>query len=270
MNKTLWSNVRINILFYKRNRLLLVAGLLLFVVLLISIVPSFFFTSVTDRFDFSLSLYNSLSFFLFMTLALIGLITLWYHRSNKCIKLVFAKPCTPEEWLLSHYVSAGLVFTCGLAIAVALFLVSCLMWGIPIQQGILALALLNFSQAYFVFALLLLLTEWMHPIIAVVVSLVFSDSLFYSLAHIVRAAHEDAESTIYRAFLYLMQWLVEGLYYLIPSPTLLDSELTKLESSLRLVEGNLWHLGMRLAYLVVFVAFAFILTAHRVRNRPVI
>ena len=101
MNTTLRANIRTNLRFYARNRLLLILSLLFGGIMSLSLLPSLFFTSAGTRFHILLQIYSAFRTFLFIVVGMIALLSVWYHRSQKCVKLVFTKPCSPENWILS-------------------------------------------------------------------------------------------------------------------------------------------------------------------------
>lgn len=267
MRKALWANVKNNLVYYRRNRLLLVVGLLCVGVLLVSSFASIFWTTANNRFELARGLYTRVSMYTMLMVGLIGLIAVWSHRANKSVKLIFTRPCSPRVWLASHYVSAGLVFLLGMTIAVGSYLVSSLVWGIPIQTAVFASALNHFIETFLVFSYLMLLSNWMHPVAAVLFFVFISENTFYYLALLCRAGSEALPWKNAPPILPGLETAFQGLYYLLPTMAPFETELQQLSTSLRMPDNCAIHLLKGLVYLALFIFFSFSLTVYNVRRQ---
>lgn len=267
MTSSLWANVRVHLKFYRRNRLLLVAALLIGVIIGISMIPSLFFYSVTNRFRILMQIFSMSTFFLGVMLALIALISVWYHRSQKCVKLVFTRPCTPANWLLSHYLSALLVYLMAMGVVVLLIIVLFAVWGIPWQWGFLAAVYYDFVTTALLFSLLLMLSAYMHPVLAFIVWLLLQDGMYYYLSLFCRAGAEFLERDSLLILLAALRRLFEGLYFIAPMGSPFAEELSKLQSGFRLEDGGLKYLAGGTVYLALFGALMFAATCYALKRQ---
>jgi ABC-type transport system involved in multi-copper enzyme maturation permease subunit len=267
MNKILRANIHNNLIYYRRNKLLLIVSLLFIAVMLLNLIPSLFFTSHNIRFRLALQIYTGIVGFTGFIVAMIGLISVWAHRSNKSVKLVFTKPCSPETWLLSHYISAGLVLLTGMLVSVVLYLALSLIWNIPIQAGILAYSFNLCVSIVLTFCYLVLLSAWLHPIIAGLVYLAFSENMFYWLALLCKSGIDTLESALLKGMLTVLHWITYGLYYVLPAMKPFEEKMKHLGANLRVPENyGLYSIG-QLVYTLLFIVFCFSLTIYSLRKR---
>lgn len=266
MIKLLAENIRLNLIFYRRNRLVTIVGVLFLLIMLLTAVPSIFFTSSNQRFQIVMQVYRGIVTFLIFMSGLLGLIAVWSHRSNKSVKLVFTRPCPPAIWLAGHYLSMLLVFCAGLVVALLLYGLLSLVWGIPLQVGILASALLSTVTALLVFSYMMLLSAWMHPLVAGFIGVVISEGMFYWLAILCESGLEHLKGVIGQLFLTLLHWIFHGLYYVLPTFLLFSESLRRVSSSLRLPDDWGWYLLGNIGYAALFVAFTFVLVCLRLRR----
>jgi len=266
MKRSLKANMLTNFRFYQRNRLLIVASLLFLAIMLLTMIPSVIFTSANERFHIVMQIYSMLSGFLAVVIGLIALLSISSHRMNKSITMVFTKPCPPEEWVFSQYLSAATLFLAGISIAVFLFVVLCLAWGIPIQGAVIASVLNNFAQTMMIFAYLFMLTTWMHPLVAGFFFLVISEDIFYWLALVCKAGAESVKSWV-RYLLVPLRFIFEWLYYLFPTMSPFNRELNRLDTGLRLGAGDGQYIVGVLVYAFFFISFCYLLTCYSLRKR---
>jgi hypothetical protein len=267
MNKILKANIHINWLFYRRSRLLLIIGILMLALFLLTLIPSLLFTSCNDRFSMALRIYGSVSGFTQMILIVIALISVWYHRANKCVKLIFTKNCTPELWIQSHIITAALIMLAGLICAAAAYVVLSLAWDLPLQIGIVAAVCNDFICGMLFYMYLILLTTWMHPIVALTVSFVLSERLFSWLSLLCAAGAERFTSGISHIMLWVLKNLFGAVYYILPGMSPLGYKLEKLSTSLRMEDGTWANIGWGAVYLIMFGSFCYLLTCYSLRRQ---
>src|SRR2546429_1744369 len=109
MTRLLWTNIRVNLKFYLRNRLLTVLALALIFMTGLFAIPSLLVITTGQKLAVVKQIVTQLSFFGTTFTALLGLLTVSHHLHNRSLKMVITKPCPLEVWLLAHFLSAGLV-----------------------------------------------------------------------------------------------------------------------------------------------------------------
>ena len=267
MNDVLKANVITHLRFCARNRLVLVFGLLVAGVTALSVLPSFFMVTKNSRFDIVLSLFNTLSGFMTVLLGVIALLLVWYHRHQRCVKLVFTKPCTPETWVFSHYLTGMVLYAGGMALTLALTVVLMGVWGLPWQWGLLPAILWQFLGVASVFSCLMALSTVMHPILALFALLVFSDRLFYQLVVLCRAGAESAGSLGLGTLLYGLEKLCLGLYLIVPGGHLFGERLSRLTSGFRMPAEDWLYLLGDTAYTALFVLLMYMVTVLALKKQ---
>src|SRR5262245_5825427 len=125
------ANIRVNLKFYRRNRLLLGMGLVFLLIALIFASGSLLFSTSTGHFELMHQLFDELSTFAFIFVAAVGLILITVHVRGRGVKLIFTKPCTPEVWLGSAFASAVLLAFILYSGIVALTFALSVYWGVP-------------------------------------------------------------------------------------------------------------------------------------------
>ena len=267
MNNALKANVVTHLRFCARNRLVLVFGLLVAGITTLSVLPSFFILSKNSRFDIVLSLFSTIGGFMTGLLGLIALLLVWYHRNQRCVKLVFTKPCTPETWVLSHYLTGMVLYLGGIAFTLVLTVGLMGVWDLPWQWGLLPAVLWQFLGVASLFSGLLMLSTVMHPILALFVLLVFSDRLFYQLVVLCRAGAESAGTLGAGTLLYGLEKLCLGLYLILPGGHLFGERLSRLTTGFRMpAEDGLYLLGDT-AYTALFVLLMYMLTVLALKKQ---
>jgi hypothetical protein len=177
----LWLNVAVQLKFYRRNRLLLVIGLLFLLLFAVSVALSLTFGSTTGRFEIVRSVVSQLSGFSLAFLGGLALFSISSHLRNRSLKMVLTKPCPPEVWLGSVYLSAILIAVALYAAIAGLSTLLCLAWKIPVQTGFFFVAAQGLLGSLVVLFYLGFLSTLMHPVMAVLVALLLNESTFYGL-----------------------------------------------------------------------------------------
>jgi hypothetical protein len=177
----LFANISVHLKFFRRNRLVLAIAILFSVITTIYITASVMFDSSAGRFDIVQTVFIQLSHFTSIFTGALGLFLVSSHVRSGNVKLVLTKPCSPRVWLSSAFLSAiAVAFVLHLAtllVAIALSLV----WGLPIQSGFFFLAIETFIRSIIILGYLIFLTMAFHPVVAVLLSIVFTESTFHGL-----------------------------------------------------------------------------------------
>ena len=199
--RQLLTCVRVNLLFYRRNRLLLLVAIVLLFIFLVSVIPSLLFETSNQRFSLVSHVFQSLNEYLFLFAAALGLLAVSSHLRDRSIKMVVTKPLPPEMWLLSHFLSAVLMFVALAAGAVALSAALLWGWGIPFQAGLLYLAGVTVASCLIVFSYLTFLSSVMHPAVAGLVALTLQEATFRALSELAASGGGVVSSPRLQGFL---------------------------------------------------------------------
>lgn len=265
--RQLGANVRAHLLFYRRNRLLVLIAILLAFVFLMTLVPSLLFRSSSQRFEIVKTIFETLNFFLFLFAAALGLLGVWSHLRDRSIKMVMTKPVPPELWLLSHFAAAGAVMIVLVAGNVLLTTGLFLLWDVPVQDGIVFLGLSSICRCLILFAYLTFLSVLMHPAVAGVVVLLLQQETFYQLALLTSSAREFVEAGVYRALLGAIRHGLVFVYKVLPVYEPYPETVHRIGSSFRLADGDLSTLGLTLLYTLAIAGLFYLLAVAALRRR---
>jgi ABC-type transport system involved in multi-copper enzyme maturation permease subunit len=107
MTELLKANIWADVTFYRRSKLLLAFMLVFLLMTALQSLPPLFMNSGVQSFNSLQEIVSDLNFFLLVLAAGMGLLVISSHLRNRSLKMVFTKPCPPEMWLLSAYLSAA-------------------------------------------------------------------------------------------------------------------------------------------------------------------
>lgn len=267
--EALGANLRTNLRFYRRNRLLVIGSLVVLGMLALFSIPAALFSTAGQRFMVIGQLLQSYSFFSVLLVGVLGLVALSSHTRNRSYELIVTRACPPEGWLLSQYLSAAVVGGVLCLLAILLGLVAFLVLGIPPQGGVVYLAIQAFCQAMILFAYLTFLASLLHPAVALILAFIVRPSLISGLLLWVSAGAGAVGHGPFAWLLTVLKPVLRWAYYVLPilNP---DSGVTaRIGGTLRIEAGDLTHLGATLGYTLVLSALLFLLTALVLRRRPI-
>jgi ABC-type transport system involved in multi-copper enzyme maturation permease subunit len=263
MPDLLFANVRALLRFYARSRLLLALALLMLVIFGLSLLPMVLFDTATSRFESLRQLSSMMDSFTFVFVPVMGLLAVSSHLRQRTLKMVVTKPCPPEAWLLGVFVSAGLVSLALHAAVAAVTAGLSVAWGVPYQTGFLHLAVEGFLESTVALAFLVALTTLLHPVVAVIVILFFSDAIFYQLEVMLAGA----QAANWRGGLLPVQALLDVVYTLLPLYDPLGDRGDALRQTMRPEAGDWLRLLLSAGYTIVTAAFFFALSSWALRRR---
>ncbi len=267
MYALLRANVETNLVFYRRNRLLVAAALFIVLIMGITSIPAIIFTSKTQHLDLIKTVLRMVTgFSTFVTVGL-GLMLVSQHIRDRSVKMVFTKPCLPEVWLLGSFLSAALVafvlFAGGLLISSILFAV----WGIPFQTGVLFIVLNEFFQALSLMAFATFLSVVFHPVMALFVLLVLREELFYWLKVMLTGGIKALGNNVLAVLLVPVKLLVDWLYMLWPTFSPYEEKMSRLFTSLRGSDADWTYLFLSITYAVLLTAAFYFLTGYVLKKK---
>ncbi|HSY47516.1 MAG TPA: hypothetical protein VLC46_01770 [Thermoanaerobaculia bacterium] len=232
----LLANIAIDLKFFRRNRLLLAIAFVFIAVTAIFITGSLVWGSSSGRFEIVQAIFMQLSYFTSLFTAFLGLLLVSTQVRSKNIKLVLTKPCRPEVWLASAFLSAiGVAFLLHIATLLVAIVLS-LVWGIPLQAGFAFLTITAFVRSVIILGYLVLLTMAFHPVVAVLLAVVFTESTFYELRMAVLTGIKATGGNILLPLLEKSSYLI---YMLLPMTTPYEEKYGAVTQSMR-VSGELW------------------------------
>jgi hypothetical protein len=261
------TNIRANLKFYRRNRLLFVASLCILGMLGLSTIPSFFYFTKGKHLEIIKTVFSEFSSFATIITAGLGLLFISYHVRNRVTKMVFTKPCSPEVWLLSSLMSAAFVsflFYAGLfALCSLLFLV----WGIPFQWGIFYITANDFLQAIIALSYLSFLAVIFHPVIAVLFLFIFHESGLYYLKLLLASGTKASGEASLSSVLEAAKVLVDVMYMIVPSSKPFADKMNPVYSSLRISTEDWQYLALSLGYTLSVAALLYLLSLYFLKRR---
>lgn len=267
MKKAFLANLVAHLIFFRRNRLVVLIGLFLCFIWGTTLIPSLLFISARDKFQLIQMLMSQSHGFITVFVAALAVMALHYNFNQRCFKMVITKPCPPEVWLLALYVAvmlvAAVLFTLVLVAAVVLFLA----WHIPLQWGVFYVVGAAFLQVMTIVAVLSFLVTVIHPFLAIILMALASESTFYGLLIMLSAAISHATAPWAKFWYGAANVVVYGLYLIVPSYSLFEKKVAKVQSSLRMGWGDLQWLGLSLLYTILISALFFALSSLALRRR---
>jgi len=261
------TNIKVNLKFYKRDRLLFIASIFIICILGLSVIPALFFLTKTKHLQIITTIFSQLSKFITLITAALGLLFISHHIRNRITKMVFTKPCSPETWLLSSFLSASLV---SLALYAGIFSICSilfLVWKIPFQWGILYITVNDFLQALIALSYITLLAVLFHPVIAVLFIFIFHDGTFYYLKLLLTGGIKVSGESSLTSMLKFAKWIVDIIYMLIPNGEPFSEKMSVVYSSLRISTESLQYLFFAFAYTLFVTVFFYLLSLYALKKK---
>jgi len=267
MREQFKANLRAHILYYRRSRLLLAFALVFLGMTLLYSLPALFSPLQGAAFSAAREIFTTLNMFLTAFSAGLGLFIVSSHLRDRNLKMVFTKPCPPEWWLASAYLSAVLVSALVNAAILACALAVSLVAHAKIQAGLAFVSLDTFAGSLALTAYFMFLAMIIHPVIAVVFALVFNPSIFYHMQIWTQALINSGAGG---AFLRLVERLFHILYMTFPMVHPFSRETSGIENSLRVETGH-WHYAFySLGYALALTALSYCLSLFFLRRKKLI
>jgi hypothetical protein len=179
MLRQIKATISANFIFYRRNRILLIVGLFILAYCGFTLLPSFVYTSPNRKFVLLQYIFVRLEYYTVYFIGALGILTFYYYKSNRCLKMVFTKPCLPETWLLATFISTTLF---SLLLYLIIFLFAFLIFpylGFPFEWGLVYLSCYYFLISINIFAIFTFLSILIHPVVAGIIIFVSTSSYLY-------------------------------------------------------------------------------------------
>jgi hypothetical protein len=250
--------------FFLRSRLLLGLAIVMAVMWGLGFIPFVLAGTVGDRFDALRMVSSQVRGFAWFYTAAMGLFAFWWHTTQRTTTLILARPGRPEHWIVSIFLSAIFVAVAVHALGFLLVTGLALAWGVPFQAGFVWTALDGILESIVMISVLTGLAAALHPILSVLVVIVFSEWTFYSLDTMLLGSLTAHPSS---PWLRGAEWAVRGGYSMLPMLDPFASRTSTVEETLRVTQGDWLYLGATAAYAAVVFGFWTLFTDYRLRRR---
>ncbi len=267
MSSLLLLNTRVHLRFYARNRLLLAFGLLMLLLFGLTLIPMLMMGTSSDRFNALRTITGQMSGYALVFTASLGLFAVSSHLRGRNVKMVLTKPCLPEIWLASIFLSALLVALAIYSLLVGAALALSWYWSIPWQWGFVFVAVDGLCRAVIQMAFLTCLATAFHPVVAVLIALFFNESIFYQLKYLVAGAIAADGG---KPWLMAASVVCDAFYVVLPMAEPLSNRTEKVYSSLRVGGGDWLSLVGVLGYSALLSAFFFLVSDYLLRRKRLI
>ncbi|RMH54137.1 MAG: hypothetical protein D6679_14150 [Candidatus Hydrogenedentota bacterium] len=258
MKKRFLSNVKLQILFLVRNRLLLVLAFFFSVMPLFFIIPFFLFTSANLDFDFVRTLVEVADGLIFLILLIAAAMSLDHHKRQRLLKMVFTRPCSAENYLAANL--AALLFVGSLAYLL-LFAGGCafLFWkGVPFPTAFPVVILNKIFSLAIALSWVLLLGTFIHPALVLMAFLFLNEQSFYQLAVVAKGVAQTLAHPWGKLAARTVSAISHAIYVILPSFVPLRRFQETLERTYRWEDGT----GAALLYIFAYT-LATVIFCHR-------
>lgn len=267
MYQQILANIQTNLVFYRRNRLLIAASLFIVLVLGLGVLPSMFFLSNTQRLDQLRMVFKQINTLAMFLTAGLGLMLISQHIRDRSIKMVFTTPCLPETWLLSSFLSAALVAFVLYAGSFVIASILSLVWGIPFPAGIVSISVNEFFQTVSLMAFVTFLSTVAHPVLVAMFLIIFRESTIYSLKGLLAAGVKAGGAKSFLPLLKLLKVIIDTAYMVLPTFNPYEEKTARVYSSLRGSDADWNYLLLAIAYALAVTALFYFLTAYVLKKK---
>jgi hypothetical protein len=264
MTELLKANIRADVTFYRRSKLLLAFMFVFLLLTALQSLPPLFMDSGVQNFNSLQQIVSDLNFFLLILASGMGLLIISSHLRNRSLKMVFTKPCPPEIWLLSAYLSAAAMSLFLNFVVLGSGVLLSVLWHLPVRMGLVFVSAETVAVSLGLIAYLMLLASVMHPALAAVVALIFNADLFFQFDVWTRAAIRSGDSSI---ALRMVEWLFHSLYVLLPMVYPFDKQTQNIHTSLRVMSGEWKYLLFSVGYSLALSACCYCLALFALKRQ---
>lgn len=258
MPSKLVTNVKNNLILYKRSRLLNILGIILLVFYGLTSIPYFITASFTAKVSGIARILNNLHTLSVLFLVIALLVGLYYPVKNRCLKMIITKPCKPETWLLSNYISSIII---ALMINLLIFIIASvffLIWGMGFQMS---LVYVFFDQAFQLVLLLSYLTFLMLVFNvwgAIIFGLILTESFFFYLTNMFTALHNSASNAAGKFLYLIIQKFFYTIYMILPMSSPFSKETNFIYRNFRVESSDWKYLLYTLLYTLSIAGFFYL------------
>ena len=264
MRERIWLHVGSHLRFYRRSRIVLAVGLVILGFWLLGVAPMLAGGTAGDRFNKLRALAEQITSLGWFLSAGLGLYVTSSHLRSRSLQVILTRPGSPQLWLASVFVSALLVAAAIQAAGAVVTFAFSLAWDVPYQIGFLYLAIDAVFEAAIAIAFLTTLGAVVHPVVALLLAILFNEATFGSLRFgLSLMAAQSPQSGFLGVARTAVVWIHEALPMLDPFST----QTAGVSSSLRVTAGDWGYLGATALYALAVVAICFLCSDLALRRR---
>jgi len=264
MAELLKANILTDVTFYRRSRLLFAFTLVFLLITALQSLPPLFMNSGVQNFNSLQQIVSTLNFFILILSAGMGLLIISSHLRNRSLKMVFTKPCPPEVWLLSAFLSAGAMSLFLNVVVLGSGVLLSVLWHLPVRLGLVFLSAETFVASLGLIAYLMLLAMVMHPALAAIVAIIFNADLFYDFDVWTKAAIRSGNSGF---ALRMVERVFHSLYIVLPMAYPFDKQTENIYTSLRVMSGEWKYLLFSFGYALALSAFCYCVALYALQRK---
>jgi hypothetical protein len=250
--------------FFARSRILLGLAVVLGGIWTLGLISFLLSASSNDRFNMLKTISEQLHWFGWLYTAGMGLFAYWWHTTQRTTTLIFTRRGRPEIWLASVFGSAFLAAAVIHALGLLVTLALSFLWGIPWQWGFVWMAADGFCESVILVSVLTGLAAVFHPIVALLVAGIFTESLFYQVdAMLLGYLQANGRS----AAMVALEYVVRAIHFAVPMFDPFNQHTGTMEGTLRTTRGDWVYLAASAGYALLVFAFWFAFADYRIRRR---
>lgn len=255
------ANIKTNFKFYARNKMLIGVVIVLVFIFAVSALPAYFLNSEGRHLGNIHMIFSRMSFFATIATSLLGLLVASHHITNRSVKMVFTKPCTPDIWLLSCFLSAIILSTLMFLVIFAVTWVMSTTWAVPFQWEILFMTIHNFSKAITWMSYIMLVGMFLHPVLTVLFVLIINEFTFAWLKLIPTGNSGGSK---------VFSFIADAGYMIMPSYQMFSEEMGYRANSFNIAQSGWQYLGLSVGYTAALTILCYLLSICLIRRKRLI
>lgn len=264
MAELLKANFLADVTYYRRSKLLLAFMLVFLLITALQSLPPVFMNSGVQNFNSLQQIISTLNFFILILSAGMGLLVISSHLRNRSLKMVFTKPCRPEVWLLSAFLSAAAMSLFLNIVVLGSGVLLSALWHLPVRMGLVFVSAETFVASLGLIAYLILLATVMHPALAAIVAIIFNADLFYQFDVWTKAAIRSGNSSF---ALRVVERVFHSFYILLPIVYPFDKQTENIHTSLRVLSSEWKYLLFSFGYALTLSAFCYCVSLFALKRK---
>lgn len=267
MLNTLAINIKNNFLLYRRSKLLIILGIILFVFYGLTSLPMLIAVSFTAKVSGISSILARLHNFSSLFLAVVLLVGLYYPIKNRCLKMIITKPCPPETWLLSNYISSILI---ALVINILIFIIACLfflIWDLGFQLSLVYIFFDQFLRLVIMLSYLTFLMMVFGTWGAVIFGLFLTDSFFFYITNLFLALYNSATSGAVKTMNLVIHKIFYFIYTVIPMADPFSKETNLIYRNFKIELSDWEYILYTLIYTIFIAGFFYLVNSFLLKRK---
>ena len=263
-------NIKNNFLLYRRSKLLIILGIILFVFFGLTSLPQVMTVSFTAKITGISSILKRLHNFSSLFLVIVLLVGLNYPVKNRCLKMIITKSCLPETWLLSNYLSSIMI---ALIINVLIFIITCVLfiiWDMGFQFSLVYIFFDQFMQlvimVFYLTFLMMVFGVWGSVIFGVILT----DSFFFYIANLFSALNASTTNSAAMVLYFIIHKLFYFIYLVIPIASPFSRETNLIYRNFRVESSDWKYMLYTFIYTVLIAVFFYLANNYLLKRKRLI